>query len=324
MTGTPRALLDRRVVFVFGKGGVGKSTIAATLGLAAAQEHRKRVLVAEMNGAESMSTLFGTEPVGYAGRTLTGLLSGMTITPAEATEEYLVRMLRFRLLYETVFRNRFIAPLMDGVLGLSDLISIGKVLDLEWTRKGGEMGPDATGPHLWDLVLIDGPATGHGLSMLQSPRSMMDLAKVGPLFQNARDIRDLVANRERFTVLLVTLAEDLPVSEALQTMDTLNREVDVDVAGIVVNSVPAPLFADPAQADLWSEIRERGVVRGGRAARAILDGERTRAEHSRARAQVARLRNAVDVPVIEVPRLPTRDLGQAELAQLGASLGGLL
>jgi len=320
----PEALVDRRVVFVFGKGGVGKSTLAASLGLAAAEQRNKRVLVAEMNGAESLSTLFGTPPVGYAGHRLAPGLDGMSITPAEATEEYLVRMLRFRLLYETVFRNRFIAPLMDGVLGLSDLISIGKVLDLEWTRADGGFGPDSVGPHRWDLVVVDGPATGHGLSMLRSPRSMMDLAKVGPLFQNARDIRDLVADRSRFGVLLVTLAEDLPVSEAIQAMETLDREVDTEVAGIVVNAVPPPLFPDRSQDALWSAIREEGVLLGGRAARAILDGERTLAERARAEAQVSRLRAAVDVPVIEVLRLPGRDLAPAELRLIGGALGSLL
>jgi len=312
------------VVFVFGKGGVGKSTIAATLGLCAAEHHGKRALIAEVNGAESMSTFFGTPPVGYAGRRLAPGLDGMTITPAEATEEYLVRMLRFRLLYETVFRNRFIAPLMDGILGLSDLISVGKILDLEWTRADGGFGPDGTGPHRWDLVVVDGPATGHGLSMLRSARSIMEVAKVGPLFQNARQIRDLIADRSRFTVVLVTLAEDLPVSEALQAMDALDREVDVEVAAIVVNSVPPPLFPDPAHAALWSAIREEGVVLGGRAARAILDGERTLSERARADAQVERLRAAVSVPVVEVPRLPTRDLATDELRLLGPALGPLL
>jgi anion-transporting ArsA/GET3 family ATPase len=317
-------LLDQRVVYVFGKGGVGKSTIAATLGLAAAEQHGRRVIIAEMNGADAMSTLFGTRPCGYAGARLRGRLHGMTITPAEATEEYLVRMLRFRLLYETVFRNRFIAPLMDGVLGLSDLISIGKVLDLEWLREDGSLGKDSKGDHRWDFVVVDGPATGHGLSMLRSPQAMMDLAKVGPLFQNSRDIHDLVADRSRFTVLLVTLAEDMPVSEALQTMEILEREGDVSVAGIVVNSVPPPLFTEPDEEQRWTAIREAGVLLGGRAARAILDGDRTAGERSRAEAQVARLRRSVDVPVIEVPRLPTRDLGAAEIAQLVPAMTALL
>jgi len=314
-------LTDKRVVFVFGKGGVGKSTISAALGLAAAQQQGRKVLIAEMNGAESMSTLFGTPAVGYGGRPLRGRLHGMTISPGAATEEYLVRMLRFRLLYETVFRNRFIAPLMDGVLGLSDLISMGKVLDLEWTRDDGSFGPEAQGPHRWDLVIVDGPATGHGLSMLRSPQSMMDLAKVGPLFQNARDIRDLVADRSRFAVVLVTLAEDMPVSECLQAVEALGSDVDVDIAGIVVNSVPPPLFEDKEAEALWSDIREAGVLLGGRAARAINDGERTLAERRRAEAQVARLRAAVDVPVFEIPRLPTRDLATAEIEILAGALG---
>ena len=309
---------------MFGKGGVGKSTISAALGLAAAEDYQRRVLIAEMNGAESMASFFGVPPVGYGGAPLQGDLHALSVTPAEATEEYLVRMLRFRLLYETVFRNRFVAPLMDGILGLGDLISIGKILDLEWLRADGTLGHDATGPHRWDLVVVDGPATGHGLSMLRAPKSMMDVAKVGPLFQNSREIRDLVADRERFTVLLVTLAEDMPVSEVLQAVETLHNDIDVDVAGIVVNSVPRPLFSDAEEATRWPAIREAGVLLGGRAARAILDGERTMAERARAEVQVARLRRSVDLPVLELPRVPTRDLGPSELLELGRALGPLL
>ena len=303
---------------------MGKSTIAASLALEIAQQHARQVIAVEVNGAQSLSSLFGAAPVTYAPRALRGSLDGMTITPAEATEEYLVRMLRFRLLYETVFRNRFVAPLMDGVLGLSDLITMGKVMDLHWERADGTFGADGTGDPRWDLVVVDGPATGHGLSMLRSPRAMMDLAKVGPLFQNSKQIRDLVADPTRFAVVLVTLAEEMPVTEALEALEGLRANIDVDIAGIVVNAVPQPLFSDAAEAQLWPSIREEGVLLGGRAARAILDGERTLAARARAEEQVARLRAAVDVPVFEVPRLATRDLGVVELEQIAPFLRPLL
>ena len=315
---TPR-LLDRRVVFVLGKGGVGKSVVSAALGLLAADRGHK-VIVAESSGAETMSALFDREPLGYEPGALSENLDGISITPSAAVEEYLVRTLRFRLVYEMVFRNRFVEPFMNAVLGLSDLITVGKVMDLEWERVDGSVGPDAEGPLKYDLVVVDSPATGHGLSLLKSPQAMMDVARVGPLHANARMVGDLLADRERTAVLLVTLAEDMPVSETIEAAAILRDRVDIELAGVIVNGVTPRLFGSPEEEAAWESVRAEGLAAGGAAAAAVRDAERSLRDRERAERHIARLRSELGLPLLELPLLPKRDLDVLALRGLSRYL----
>ena len=312
-------LLDKRVVVVVGKGGVGKSVVSAALGLLAA-DRGMRTVVAEMGGAETMAALFDREPVGYEPGRVTENLHAMSITAQEATEEYLLRMLRFRLLYELVFRNRYIEPFMDGVLGLSDLISVGKVMDLEWERADGSHGAAATGPHRWDLVIVDAPATGHGLSLLRSPQAVMDVTRIGPMFSNSRTIRDLLADHDKTSVVVVTLAEEMPVSETIDLVGELRSSVDIHLAGLIVNGVPPRLFDTPEIEAAWPEVRERGRAAGGQAAGAVRDAERALRDRARADAHIKRLRDELGLPMAELPMLARRDLDATALRRLAAHM----
>lgn len=291
------SLLSHRVVFVGGKGGVGRSTISAALGLAASRRGL-RTVIAEMNGSETMADIFGRGPVGYAGGELRPGLHAVSITPSAAVEEYLVRQLKFRVLYNLVFGNRFIEPFMNAVLGLSDLISVGKVMDLEWMV-------DATRPSglAWDLVVVDAPATGHSLSMLRTPRTMMDITRVGPLYQNARLIRDLLEDHRRTCFLGVSLAEEMPVQEMSEMVARLRAEVPIELTGIVVNGVrPRPFDGDELAAfrafERWAARHHGPAEDAARTARRMV--------HRRARheAQIRQLAATVDLPLVEVPLLP--------------------
>ncbi len=313
-------LLDRRVIFVLGKGGVGKSVVSASLGLMAADRGR-RAVVAEAAGAETMSALFDREPVGYEPGRLTENLQALSIQPGAAVEEYLVRTLKFRLVYEMVFRNRFVEPFMNAVMGLSDLITVGKVMDLEWERVDGSVGPDADGPNKYDLVIVDSPATGHGLSLLRSPQAMMDITRVGPLFNNARLIRDLLADGGKTSVLLVTLAEDMPVSETIQAATEIRERGSMEIAGIVVNGVVPQVFDDEASAACWDRIRTEGLRLGGASAEAVKDAERSLGDRTRAEEHIARLREELGLPLLELPLLSKRDLDADALRELSVRLG---
>jgi anion-transporting ArsA/GET3 family ATPase len=306
------------VIFVLGKGGVGKSVIAASLGLTLAERGRE-VVLAEVSGSETMAALFDRPPVGYRPSVLLPRLSAISITADRAVEEYLVRTLRFRLLYELVFRNRFVEPFMNAVLGLSDLITVGKVMDLEWERADGTVGPEGQGPLRWDHIVVDAPATGHGLSLLRAPQAMMDVTRAGPLHANARLVRALVVDRQRTTVLLVTLPEDLPVTEAIEAAAELRR-LDIDVAGIAVNAVVPPLL--PAGTTAWSALRDEGLRLGGHAAAAIREADRAIRERGRATRHVDRLRTATGLPVWELPLLARRDIDLDGLRELGRILCG--
>jgi anion-transporting ArsA/GET3 family ATPase len=212
-----------RVLFVIGKGGVGRSTVSAALAelcMAAGE----RTLLVEASGAEIFGPWYGDGEVGYEGRALdgSGQLHAMSLSPRLALREYLLRQVRFRLLYRLVFDNRPMRSFLDAVLGLGDLISVGKVADLE--RATRVLPEDGATALAWDRIIVDMPATGHGLSMLNSPRAMAEITRTGPLHRNAEWVQELLDDPRRSAIVLVTWAEELPVTEAVESMERMGED----------------------------------------------------------------------------------------------------
>ena len=152
----------RRVIIVSGKGGVGKSTVAAAMGVVAARLGRK-TLITEVAGQETMAQLLGGKPSGYDVVERRLNLYTQSITPAKSMQEYLVRELHSSLLYQITFKNRFVAPFINAVPGLDDLVSIGKVMDLERTKT-------RDGVPVWDLIVVDAPSQARASTCSASPR----------------------------------------------------------------------------------------------------------------------------------------------------------
>ncbi len=305
-------LLQRELLIVAGKGGVGKTAVTAALGLLAVERGRRAAMV-EMSGAASLGRYFDLEEVGYGGREVRPGLHAFSISAPEAVREYLMRHIRFERLYDLVFGNRFIAPFMSGVLGLSDLISLGKVMDLGWEV-------DDEGERRYDLLLLDAPATGHGLTMLRSARAMMDAARQGPLYNNARLVDELLSDPERAALVLVTLPEEMPVNETIQMARQVADEGLVRLAAVVVNGVPL-LPLDPPEREAFSRFVDGpGARAGGQVGRALREVERLQAARRRAQREIDRLRAAVEVPMVEIPLLPTRNLAGEPLAELARFL----
>lgn len=204
-------LFHRRVVVVTGKGGTGKTSVSIALGLEAARRG-KRTLIAETYGAERVLDVFGLPTGGYRVQALPHPSGGpprlfsLAMSAESCTRDFLLKQVRFESLYRAVFKNRVMAPFIDAVPGLADVIQLGKVYDL--------LEEENEGPP-WDLVIVDAPATGHGLSLLHSPRAMMDMTLAGPLHANAAKVWSLFGDPGRTAIVLVTLPETLPVRETL-------------------------------------------------------------------------------------------------------------
>jgi len=212
-----------RVLLVIGKGGVGRSTLCAALGEVFAARG-ERTLLLETADAEVFGGWYGGGPVGYKGRDLKGddLLHAISLSPGEAIREYLMRQVRFRLLYRMVFGNRPMRSFLDAVLGLSDLITMGKVADLERETRSDPAGGTAT--LAWDRIIVDMPATGHGMSMLGAPWAMAELTRVGPLHRNAVWVQELLDDPQRSALIVAGWAEDLPVTEAVESINKMGKE----------------------------------------------------------------------------------------------------
>lgn len=301
------SLLDKRVLLVTGKGGVGKSTLAASLALAAAQRG-KRVLLAETHGSKRLPGVFGKPAKDYTVQHLTGSLHHLSITSQKALEEYIVGVIKIRALYKLVFRNSVMGPFMDAVPGLHELIQLGKVMDLERATERGR--PE------WDLIVVDAPATGHGLSMLNAPASMMELTRKGPFYENAKLVQSIWGDAKRTGLLLVTLPEAMPVNETLDLYARLGDYQD-QLGLCVLNEI----HQAPATSPQWAHASAHLDSPVLHAAKVLSDrhmGRIHRQEQARERL------SALPCPLAELPFLGHRDLNLQDISTLAQAIGEAL
>lgn len=311
-----RSLLQRRLVVVTGKGGTGKTSVAAALALAAS-ERGHRVAVLETGRDEHLPRLVepGTGPVGYAGRTLRPGLHARRIDPYEALAEYLNLQLRVPAVATRLLRNRSFRQLMDAAPGWRELITLGKVWHLEQEKADGE-------PR-FDLLVIDAPATGHGLTFLDVPRVVVSAVRAGPLRRHAGWVEAMVGDPERTVLLPVALPEELPARETAELVARVRDHVGVAVDRVVVNAMPDPPF--PASVpDLDARLERLRLPDGphGLPPAPVLAAC---AAHLRSRYELARrYRDAIGewtgLPTVALPLLAEGVSGPAALRTLAAAL----
>jgi anion-transporting ArsA/GET3 family ATPase len=303
------SLLDLRFVFVVGKGGVGKTTAAAALALAA-RKRGKRVLLAMCNSKERLSHLLEVGAIGAQNQLVlgpmgggTGSLDAVNMVPKVALEEYGLMVLRSRTLYRAVFENSMVSAVLRGTPGIEAWSMLGKAY---FHTK--DLLDD--GRRRYDMVIVDAPATGHGLEMLRVPKVITDVAPPGLLRREAEEAVALFRDPARAGCMLVTLAEDMPVNETIELERTLRTELELPISQLVVNQVLPRLFP-PAERDavLTPRARDRARLcgawaRGGGAhpgsPRADPGGE------PGPRSQRARVDPSHPIPHALLPRVPSR------------------
>jgi anion-transporting ArsA/GET3 family ATPase len=300
-------LLDKRLIVVTGKGGVGKTTVAVALGLAAARAG-KRTMVAEVAQQERMSRAFRREGIGYSEAELADNFFGMSIDPERALKEYLGQQVGGPL-GSLLFDNRIFEYFTAAAPGVRELTTIGKVWELAQTERRSNAAP-------YDLVILDAPASGHGLALLRAPRTFADIARVGPIRRRADVIHGFLADRRRTGVVAVALPEEMPVNETLEFRGKLKREMGMATDFVVVNSLlPERFTADEAER-IEAVNGDHGSPEVAAALRAALSEQR-RARGQRG--QLRRLKKDAD-HVITLPHVFEPELGLADFERLSAEL----
>jgi anion-transporting ArsA/GET3 family ATPase len=297
-------LLDKRLVLVTGKGGVGKTTVAAALGLKAARQGR-RTIVCEVAEQERLPTLFDGPPLGHRERELAPNLYGISIEPERAKAEWVQYQLRSAALASLLGHSRIFQYLTAAAPGLTELVTIGKVWELaQLQRKTAKASP-------YDLVIVDSPATGHGLAMLRAPRTFSEVARVGPIHRQAGIIHRFLCDPAATGVLTVALPEEIPVSETLDLDRRLRGEMGMEIDRIVVNQVLPERFTAAEAGRLESVDGQLPAIRA-----ALTEYRRVRGQRS----QLRRLRRACDAPISTLPFLFVADFGSDELDTLARKL----
>jgi len=300
-------LLDRRFLVVTGKGGVGKSTVAAALALRAARQGKK-VLVCEADAQERIAPLLGARPSGAIAREVRDHLWTTNVQPPAAMREYGVMVLRFKAIYDVVFENRVMRYFLRAVPGLAELVILGKVLYEAKTKDAGA--------YRWDLVILDAPSTGHAVQLLRVPQALLDTVPGGPLRSDAEWMRALLVDPAHTGIVIVTLPEEMPVNEAIDLDREVRETLGLPRAALVVNAMPATRFT-PGEREQLTPLEASPPPLGPAARAATLQAIRAEI----AGRELARARAALPLPTFVVPLLALPEWGAAAVERVAAALG---
>jgi len=308
-----------RVLIVAGKGGVGKTTMTAALARMASQTGRS-VLIVELEGKSGITGAFGLgHDLGYeevelqaARSAAQGEVRARRITPDDALVEYLedhgLRRVSKRLVSSGV-----VDVVSTAIPGIRDVLVLGKIKQLE--REG-----------VADLIVVDAPATGHAITFLTSASGLVNAARGGPLRSQASDVVELLADPSRCRVMLVTLPEDMPVSETIESAFTLEDKAGVQLGPVIVNATdPVPEGLERSAQDVAAGMGTAGVGLDPALVAALDAARRFRLErHAISAAQIERLGRDLPLPQLLVPTVPAETIGLAETDLLAAALAAAI
>ena len=301
------SLFDKRFIVNTGKGGVGKTIISAAMAVAFAQQG-KRVLLLELNVKDKLGTLFDVPEIKHKIVQIAPHISAVNTTPRHAMREYALMILKVKLVYKAVFKNRIVNKFLRTVPGLPEITMLGKAFYHEQER-------NKDGQPVWDVIIIDAPATGHGMFLLKIPQVISGAVRSGLMTTESHKMADLLRDQEKTSINLITLTEEMPVNETIEYQTRLRQELGVAPGYVIANAVFPPSFTKK-EAQMICELRQN--YQGGPCgADEILNAARFRNERCELQATyISKLRQTFDRPVIEVPFYFTPKITRQTLDQM--------
>jgi len=297
-----------RVFIVAGKGGVGKTTVTASLAAAAAGAGLD-VLIVEVEGKSGLPSMFDRPALTYDEGPLGDGIAARTLTPDAALIDYLVSH-GLKRISKRLASSGALDVVATAVPGMRDILVLGKVKSIEESRVA-------------DVIILDAPAAGHAVSFLLSPRGLLDAVKVGPIRKQASDVVNLLSDPSRCQVLLVTIPEETPVNELVDTAYAIEDRVGVALGPVIVNGCYDPLL-DSATTDLDSVRRDAlaidRFVSDREAGNLVRAAAFRRERHALQVEQAERLAQMLPLPQIQLPFVFTAEIHRREVDLLAASL----
>ena len=310
-------LLDRRLLFVTGKGGVGKTTTAAALADLAARRG-KRTLLCEMDAKGAIATAFDVQHLAYEPVEVRPRLFAMAMNTEDALREYLRVFARVPLVGRIGPLARTFDFMADAAPGVKEMVVIGKLC---WEVR----------ERRYDLVVVDAEASGHVVAQIDAPRAIRELVQVGPVRDQTEWMLQILGDPERTGLVVVTTPEEMPIVETAELVEKVRRTTDVDVAGVFVNRMLSQWFdgrdlevfdalADPAAQAVLTE------ALGAAAGEVFAAAQLAQARHVAAEGHLARLVEMLpaEVPVHQVPELYTKASGRRVVSLLADELEAVL
>ena len=309
----PVDLLDRKLLFVTGKGGVGKTTIAAALAQLGSL-HGKRTLVGEVDAKGNLADFFEIGPTSFKEREVSPGLFAMTMDTEESLKEYLGLQLKIPILARIGPLARTFDFVANAAPGVKEILTIGKFL---WEVREGS----------YDLVVVDAAATGHITGQLAAPQAIQELVQVGLVRDQTGWMLDILRDPAQTGVVIVAAPEEMPVNETLELVHRLASDTVVHLAAVVANRVLPELFSRGEEAVFDQLARpengERLSAALGSSAHPILDGAQLAVTLRRTRSvHLARLRDELPegTPLLYVPYLFQRSHGARATRQVATHL----
>ncbi|MCU0597941.1 MAG: ArsA family ATPase [Desulfobacterales bacterium] len=227
-------LFAQRLIFVMGKGGVGKTTVSVLLGMEASRRKKKTLLV-ELGDSDAIGKIFASGSLPEEPSLLSECLWGARINPKAELEAYTRAHINSNLVANRIIESRLFDYLFAATPGLKEVMSLGRIW--RW-----EQAVDKASLPLFDLIIVDSPATGHGLSLLRLPGHLVQMIRVGPLVSQINELQNLLQNPQKTSLALVTLPQELPVNETIELYDTAESLLKISVRIVFINQVWPALY----------------------------------------------------------------------------------